>query len=96
MPWLNEDLRPTRDAWKQLADIFNQAAETAKPDGMRVGYHNHGVEFQPLDGELPWDIFFSNTRPDVVMQLDIGNALHGGGNPVPLSSATPAAPLPST
>ena len=47
----------------------------------RMGYD--GVEFQPMEGELPWDTFFSNTKPEVVMQLDFGNALHGGGNPVP-------------
>jgi len=52
-----------------------------KPYGMRVGYHNHDFEFKPLDGELPWDIFFGSTREDVVMQLDTGNALQGGGQP---------------
>jgi hypothetical protein len=31
--------------------------------------HNHHVEFQPMDGELPWDTFFSNTSPTVIMQF---------------------------
>jgi len=93
VPWLNEDLRPSRDAWKRLADIFNRAAETAKPHGMVVGYHNHHFEFQPLEGELPWDIFFGNTRPEVVMQLDTGNALHGGADPVPFLQRYPGRAL---
>ena len=31
---------------------------------------------------MPWDTFFGNTSPEVVMQMDTGNALHGGGDPV--------------
>ena len=36
-----------------------------------------------MDGELPWDTFYGNTRKDVVMQIDVGNAIHGGENPLP-------------
>ncbi len=64
-------------------------AERLQPYGMRTGYHNHWVEFQPMDGELPWDTFFGNTRHDVIMQLDIGNALHGGGDPIPYIARYP-------
>jgi sugar phosphate isomerase/epimerase len=39
------------------------------------------IEFQPIDGELPWDIVFSATKKDVVMQFDIGNAMAGGVTP---------------
>ncbi|MBI3946907.1 MAG: sugar phosphate isomerase/epimerase [Armatimonadetes bacterium] len=42
-----------------------------------------------LDGEIPWDIFFSSAKPEVVMQLDLGNALHGGGEPVPFLERYP-------
>ena len=35
-----------------------------------------------MEGELPWDIFFSNTRQEVVMQFDTGNALVGGAEPL--------------
>jgi sugar phosphate isomerase/epimerase len=45
---------------------------------MRVGYHNHAIEFQPLEGELPWDTVFGAALPEVVMQLDTGNAMLGG------------------
>jgi sugar phosphate isomerase/epimerase len=53
---------------------------------MRVGYHNHSVEFAPLQGDPPatgWDVFCTNTSQDVIMQLDTGNALHGGADPLP-------------
>jgi sugar phosphate isomerase/epimerase len=54
-----------------------------KPFGMLVGYHNHSVEFKPIDGKLPWDTFMQNTSQDVVMQLDTGNCCHGGADPFP-------------
>jgi sugar phosphate isomerase/epimerase len=42
-----------------------------------------------MDGELPWDTFFANTRPDIVMQIDVGHALRGGANPVPFIERYP-------
>jgi sugar phosphate isomerase/epimerase len=83
VPGLPEQNRSSRAAWLETARQMNEAAERAAPHGMQVGYHNHGVEFQPMEGELPWDTFFSSTKPEVIMQLDFGNALHGGGNPIP-------------
>jgi sugar phosphate isomerase/epimerase len=83
VPGLPEQNRSSRAAWLETAKLMNEAADRTAPAGMKVGYHNHGVEFQPMDGELPWDTFFANTQPEVVMQLDFGNALHGGGNPIP-------------
>jgi sugar phosphate isomerase/epimerase len=83
VPGLPEERRNSRAAWQGTAQIFNEIAERLAGEGMVTGYHNHAIEFQPMDGELPWDTFFSNTRQDVVMQVDIGNALHGGGDPIP-------------
>jgi sugar phosphate isomerase/epimerase len=77
-----EEEAKTRASILGVAEIFNQAAATLKPEGIRIGYHNHGFDFSPIDGEMPWDIFFSNTDPDVVMQLDIGNALRVGVDPI--------------
>ena len=79
VPGLAEQYRNSRAAWHKTAVIFNEVAAKVKGDSMWVGYHNHHIEFSPLDGELPWDTFFGNTNKDVVMQFDIGNALHGGG-----------------
>ena len=78
---LPEELTRSRIAWWEAATEFNKAAATLKPEGIRIGYHNHGIEFQPIKGQTPWDIFFDNTDPEVIMQLDIGNALSGGGDP---------------
>ncbi len=78
VPWLPEERRDSKAAWLKTAKLINGIAEKVKPEGMLVGYHNHAMEFQPIDGETPWDIFLGATVRDVVMQLDTGNAMHGG------------------
>jgi sugar phosphate isomerase/epimerase len=83
VPSLPEKYTASRQAWLDTAKVFNELAEKVKPHGMLVGYHNHSVEFAPMDGQIPWDIFWSNASQDVIMQLDTGNALHGGADPLP-------------
>ena len=80
VPSLPEKNRKTKEDWQKTADQFSDIAEKVKPQGMRVGYHNHGVEFTPLNGEIPWDIFFNRASQDVRIQYDIGNAAVGGAD----------------
>ena len=77
VPWFNA---PTADEWKKFADRLNAIAEKFAPYGIRTGYHNHAHEFQPVDGLLPWDIVAENTLPQVILQLDTGNAASGGAD----------------
>lgn len=83
VPWLSEDRRSSRTALLATAGLFNRIAERLAPEDMRVGYHNHHFEFEPLDGELPWDTFFGNTVEEVIMQFDTGNAMHAGAQAAP-------------
>jgi len=89
VPWMPEERRASRNAWLEMARLFNDLAEQVKPYGMQVGYHNHTFEFVEMDGELPWDTFFGNTRTEVIMQFDTGNAMHGGANAIPFLEAYP-------
>jgi len=89
VPWLDDKYRDSRQAWLQTAALFNGIADKVRPLGMQVGYHNHHVEFTPMDGEIPWDTFFGNTAKDVIMQFDTGNAMQGGGDPVPFLQRYP-------
>ncbi len=84
VPGIPAELRQTRDDWLKLAGVFDALASRLAPHGMATGYHNHHVEFQPLDGERPWDTFFGHTDPAVIMQLDTGNAVYGGADVVDL------------
>ncbi|MBN1417706.1 MAG: sugar phosphate isomerase/epimerase [Planctomycetes bacterium] len=89
VPGLPGERTGSREAWLSTALLFNELAAKVQPHGMRVGYHNHSAEFQPMDGQLPWDIFFRNTNRDVIMQLDTGNAMHGGADPLPYLAKYP-------
>jgi sugar phosphate isomerase/epimerase len=80
IPGIPAELRKSRQDWRKLAEVFNGLADKLAAHGMVTGYHNHHVEFQPLDGENPWDTFFGNTNDGVIMQLDMGNALYGGAD----------------
>ncbi len=82
VPSLPEERRSSLAAWRATGAVFAALAASLKPHGMLTGYHNHSVEFQKVDGESPFDAFFTAAGPDVIMQLDLGNALHGGGDPI--------------
>jgi len=72
----------SRQAWVETARLFDELADKVKAEAMRIGYHAHGGDFKRIEGETPWDIFFGHTKAEVVMQLDTGNCLQGGGDPV--------------
>jgi sugar phosphate isomerase/epimerase len=83
VPGLPHERTANKAAWLETAHLMNEISAKVKPEGMKTGYHNHHTEFHDMDGELPWDIFFGNTSPDVVMQFDTGNAMHGGAEAGP-------------
>jgi len=80
IPWVDPRKMQTRQAWADFGKRLSEIAEKLRPHGMHTGYHNHSHEFRPVEGEAPWDTLAANSSPDVVMQLDIGNAMHGGAD----------------
>jgi sugar phosphate isomerase/epimerase len=72
------------DAWKAMAEKFNKISAQTKEAGMFVGYHSHAQDFKKYDGQTGWEIFFDNTIHDVIHQLDVGNTMDGGGDPLAL------------
>jgi sugar phosphate isomerase/epimerase len=75
--------------WLELAKRFNEIAARAKELGMRVGYHAHAHDFHKIGDKTSWEIFFDNTAADVIMQLDTGNCMQGGGDPVAILKKYP-------
>ena len=80
VPSLPEEFRGSAAAWGKAADTLNEIGDRLRPHGMVTGYHNHSHEFAPIDGRVPWEIVFDATADGVVMQLDVGNAMRGGGD----------------
>jgi len=90
-PFLIVPYLAVKDAqeWMDMAKRFNETAVKAKTLGMRVGYHAHAGDFTKLGELTSWEIFFNNTNADVIMQLDTGNCMQGGGDPVAILKKYP-------
>jgi len=80
VPWMNET--KSKQEWLDRSKLFNDVADKVKADGMWVGYHAHAHDFHLVEGVSAWDLFFGNTKPEVVMQLDTSNCREGGADPV--------------
>jgi sugar phosphate isomerase/epimerase len=80
---------PGIDGWKAFAGTLNSAAEQLEPSGLKAGYHNHKIEFVPMDGVRPMEVLAKNTKPTVMLQLDVGTCLEAGSDPVAWIRANP-------
>ena len=82
--------RKTADDYKWMGDQLNQIGTKTKAEGLQLAYHNHQIEFVPVEGQVPWDILMANTDPKLVTyQIDVGNLTFGGGNAVEVLSKYP-------
>jgi sugar phosphate isomerase/epimerase len=72
----------TVDQWKALGDQLTQVSETLKPLGMATGYHNHAVEWRPVEGQRPMDVIAATTPRDVTLQFDVGTCVEAGADPI--------------
>ena len=81
--------KPGLDGWKAIADTLNSAADQLEASGLKAGYHNHQVEFTPIENQRPIEILARNTKPSVMLQLDVGTCLEAGSDPVAWIRANP-------
>ena len=77
------------DDWKKLGDQLTAISAQLKPLGMVTGYHNHQVEWRPLDGQRPMDVIAASTPKDVVLQFDVGTCVEVGADPIAWIKANP-------
>lgn len=83
--------------WQLLVNVLNHAAEVCAKEGISVAYHNHDHEFrQKIGGRCVWDwLWYESDGNDlrqatatmrfsslVRQELDCGNCVLGGGDPV--------------
>ena len=81
--------KPGLDGWKEVADALNSAADQLEAAGLKTGYHNHKPEFIPVEGKRPIEILAKNTKPSIMLQLDVGTCLEAGSDPVAWIRANP-------
>ena len=85
----SSDPKPGMDGWQAVADALNAAADQLELSGLKAGYHNHRREFVPVENQRPIEILAKNTKPSVMLQLDVGTCLEAGSDPVAWIRANP-------
>ena len=75
VPSLPESLR-TADGYREVAGILNAAGAAAASAGIRIGYHNHAFEFEPVAddpvGPTGYTVLVDNLDPALVdLEIDL-------------------------
>lgn len=83
--------------WQLLVNVLNHAAEVCSKEGIFVAYHNHDHEFSmKIAGGSVWDWLWTKGSGNdlrqvtptprfsdkVLQELDCGNCVLGGGDPI--------------
>jgi hypothetical protein len=77
----------TLDDIKASIDVLNKTDEACKKAGIGFAYHNHDAEFRAVEGQIPYELFLSQTK--MQMELDLAWATKGGKDPVELFKQHP-------
>jgi sugar phosphate isomerase/epimerase len=72
------------DNVRGLCDAFNKSNVIAQQIGLKLSYHMHAPDFEPVEGRMPFEIMIENTDASIRYQLDVCWALAGGRDPVEL------------
>jgi hydroxypyruvate isomerase len=76
-------LRTSIDDYRRVAESFTRGAEAAAKAGLGFAYHNHAVDFMPLDRKLPFDVLLEATDPSLVrIELDLYWIERAGQDPL--------------
>jgi sugar phosphate isomerase/epimerase len=70
------------DGWKRTVETLNSANAKLTSHGLNAGYHNHDLEWKPIEGQKPIEIIAANTDKSIMLQLDVGTCLAAGNDPV--------------
>lgn len=68
------------DGWKRLAETLHLTLERLRPLGIKCGFHNHAVEYVPLQGTRPIDLLAG--VKDLIFHLDVAICRDGKADPV--------------
>ena len=84
VPALSAGMVPNDKAsWQAMGRVFQIIATTLKPQGMKIGFHNHTVEMEMFDGKTGFE-WFAESAPDVILTVDLAWASQGGQDPAAL------------
>jgi len=91
LPYLTTEQRGTDiSRYQQLAEQLNKFGEQCRAAGLQMVYHNHDFEFQPVSGQVPYDVLLKETDADLVkMELDLYWTVKAGLDPLQLFAKHP-------
>jgi sugar phosphate isomerase/epimerase len=82
VPWMApEHCRRVVDVRRFAATVASVGQRLADR-GLRVGYHNHDFEFEPLEGTTIWDVLLAELPAAIDLELDVYWLSVGGRDPV--------------
>jgi len=88
--YLQKDERKTLDDYKKVCELINKNAEICSKYGIRIGYHNHDFEFEPIDGQVPYELMMKELDPKSVgMELDLFWTIYANRDPLKLFTQYP-------
>ncbi len=71
---LPKEVYNSKELLTKTATEINEIAEKIKGAGLRIGYHNHTTDFNKLGADYWWNVFADQTKKNVILQFDTGNA----------------------
>ncbi len=90
VPYLGEELRNSADAYKNIAEKVNKAAELCKASNLKLAYHNHDFEFKQYGNTTGYDILLKETDPALVsFEADLFWMEKAGRKPVDMFRQNP-------
>ena len=83
LPAIPDEHRTDLDAYKRIAEEFNDIGASARRNGLRFAYHNHGYGLAEMEGEVPLDVLLERTDPGLVdLEMDLYWTVAGGADPI--------------
>lgn len=67
-----------RAGWEAVAQSLCEIQARCAAAGVECGFHNHAVEFEPVDGARPLDLIVNATPAEFIIQIDIGWSFKAG------------------
>jgi sugar phosphate isomerase/epimerase len=76
-PWLDSGQHITEEQCRESAVLMNELGARCRKAGLGFAFHNHELEFRPLNGRTVFDCLLDYCDPGLVqIELDVYHALH--------------------
>ncbi len=91
VPHINPEIYKEEAKTKAWLAKLNKAAKVVKDAGLKLAYHNHDIEFYPLEGgKTAYDILLTGTDPSMVdFEMDIYWVVRAKKDPIELFKKYP-------